>query len=112
VQFTLHSKVVRDKEHLSSQVCGETIILHIQSGQYYRLNGSASCIWNHLEVPVTVNELLRGLVVEYNVEESIAAADLLASLSMMEERGLIKLEENSENSRTSADEVTIVRTRG
>jgi len=87
--FGLHSRIARLENCVSSEVAGETVILQLDSGQYFGLNESASLVWNALSQPRTLVDLTQVLLAEYCVEGEIARADLTTALATMEHHGLI-----------------------
>jgi hypothetical protein len=87
------TKVARAREHLSSEVAGDTVILHLQTGQYYSLNGSASSLWRHLEMPITVRELIAKQEQEYDAAPAVVEKDAIALLLKLRDAGLIQTED-------------------
>ena len=65
------------RENLSSQkVDGELVILDKDNGQIHQLNSVASYIWLQIEAGSELNEILERLISVYEIENSIAQADL------------------------------------
>jgi hypothetical protein len=64
---------------------GEAVIVNLRSGEYFSASGSGCQVWDWLCQGASVEEIARGLVARYAVQESIAAgavenfvSDLLA----------------------------------
>lgn len=57
-----------EDEVMFSKVDGESVIMHLQTGQYFGLNSVSTDIWNHLEKNLTFPGLIDLLLSEYDVE--------------------------------------------
>lgn len=69
----------------------ETLCLNLDTGQYTGLKDVAQTVWTQLELPCTLDELLRVVVSEYDVERERARTDLEAFLPEMLEADLVRL---------------------
>jgi hypothetical protein len=58
-----------DEDVMFSEVDGESVIMHMQSGRYFGLNSVSTDIWNHLENKVSFSELIEFLMEEYEVNK-------------------------------------------
>jgi hypothetical protein len=70
---------------------GEVVILGFKNGFYYGLNKSATRIWQLLQEPTTVGEVLEILMEEYEVERDRCKDDLLELLDGLSARGLVEI---------------------
>jgi hypothetical protein len=77
---------------LSTELDQETVLMSIDAGAYYGLKGTAQCIWEQLETPLTFSALVDRLVEEYEVSPETCAADLSGFLAEMEREGLLRVE--------------------
>ena len=78
-------------QYLYSEIDSEGVILDVNSGTYYGLNKVSNRIWQLLQVPTSQNKLLEVLLEEYDVSESVAAADLQNLLQDMLTNGLVEI---------------------
>ncbi len=92
MRFGLTSKLSRTENLLSTQLDEETVLMSIDAGAYYGLEGPARSIWEILEAPVTFSALVDRLVKEYRVSPETCAADLERFLGEMEREGLLRVE--------------------
>ena len=69
----------------------ETAMLDIQSGKYFGLDDIGSRIWELIEKPRTVHEVVVELLKEYEIEEEPCLRDVLAFLNKLNKQKLIKL---------------------
>ncbi|NES73565.1 MAG: PqqD family protein [Okeania sp. SIO2D1] len=85
------SIVVATTEQVSSEVGGDTVILHMQSGVYYGLDEVGNTVWNLLQEPKTVEEVRDTLLAEYEVESQQCHDELVALLQDLAAQGLIEV---------------------
>lgn len=76
---------------VTSTVLGEeTLCLNLDTGQYTGLKGVAQTVWTQLEMPCTLDELLRVVVSEYDVDHERSRTDLRGFLREMLEADLVR----------------------
>jgi hypothetical protein len=90
--FNPDDKLVRTDEVLSTHLDQETVLMSIDAGAYYGMEGTAQSIWEKLAVPITFSALVDALVEEYEVPHDTCAADLQGFLAEMEREGLLRVE--------------------
>ena len=84
----------RDREFVTRQIAGETLIIPV-AGQVgdldaiYTLNEVASTIWETIEGPTAVHQIVDTLTREYDVTPDQAQADVLELLDVLAAKGLI-----------------------
>ncbi|KJS17964.1 MAG: hypothetical protein VR69_02780 [Peptococcaceae bacterium BRH_c4b] len=71
---------------------GEKVMLNIEKGKYYGLDGIGSRIWELLEKPHTVREVVAALLEEYDVEEKTCQCDVLAFLNNLHSQRLVDID--------------------
>lgn len=88
----LRATVIRaEKNVLSNEVNGETVILNVQSGEYYGLDPVGSRIWAMIQDSKTVGEVLDGLLELYAVDPAVCERDLMKFLRDLSEKKLVTL---------------------
>ena len=92
MRFGPDTRLSRVQNLLSTELDQETVLMSIDAGAYYGLDGAAQSIWNILEVPVTFSDLVDRLVEEYRVSPETCTADLERFLVKMEREGLLRVE--------------------
>ncbi len=90
--ITLNSTIIKSPDQISTDLGGEVVILDMQSEEYYSLDRVGVHIWEIIETPTTVREILAAISGAYDVEPARAESDLLAVLSEMAQEGLIQVE--------------------
>jgi hypothetical protein len=91
-QFRSEDKLSRVQDLLSAEFDQETVLMSIDAGAYYGLEGPARSIWEILETPLTFSDLVRRLVEEYKVSPETCAADVERFLGEMDREGLLRVE--------------------
>jgi hypothetical protein len=92
MRFGSEDRLSRVQNLLSTELDQETVLMSIDAGAYYGLEGPARSIWEILETPLTFSALVDRLVEEYQVSPKTCAADLERFLSEMEREGLLRVE--------------------
>lgn len=90
--------VVRSPDQVSATVDGEEVVLHLESGVYFGLDGVAARVWDLLASPRTLPELVERVAEEYAVERETCERDLRRFVGDLEREGLVE--------RTGGDEGT------
>jgi hypothetical protein len=91
-RFGPEDRLSRTKDLLSTELDQETILMSIDAGAYYGLEGAARRIWEKLENPTSFSELVDWLVREYRVSRETCASDLQKFLGEIEREGLLRVE--------------------
>ena len=84
-------RIQKTSKHLATSVDNEVVILGIESGNYFGLNKIASDIWQMLDRPVVVNELVSELESHYRAEENDIRGDVISFLNLLSTKGLIEV---------------------
>jgi len=92
MRFGPEVRLSRTENLLSTQLDEETVLMSIDAGAYYGLEGPARSIWEILETPMTFSALVDRLVEEYRVSPETCAADVERFLGEMEREGLLRVE--------------------
>ena len=74
------------------------MILHTGSGVYFGMDDVAQSIWQAIQKPVLVSDLLEFLVDEYDAPRERVRDDLLAFLAKLESAGLVDVETTDSDS--------------
>ncbi|ADZ09099.1 hypothetical protein Metbo_0849 [Methanobacterium lacus] len=88
--YDISSLVVAD-DVVSCNLDDEVAILNTQSGIYYGLDPIGAKIWNSLQKPCSISDLIELILEEYDVEEERFKTDLLDLVNDLKEKGLVKV---------------------
>jgi Coenzyme PQQ synthesis protein D (PqqD) len=83
--------VVVTADQLSTRLGEEIVILGLRDSVYYGLSDVGARIWDLIQTPRTVDEILSAPVAEYEVATADAAAGLDRLLRELETRGLVAI---------------------
>ncbi len=75
---------------MSRLVENETVLLDLESGIYFGLDGVGKRIWESVAEGNSLAEIAEVIAAEYEVEEAKAQADVIEFTSDLVERGLLK----------------------
>jgi hypothetical protein len=96
VQEIAESTVARRTDDvLATTIDDEAVILEMDSGTYYGFNETATFVWEQLEEPQAVSNLLSALVEEYDVDPEQCERNLETVLTDMAEYGLIDFQDGA-----------------
>lgn len=90
-RLPLDATVVAAERQLSTTLGGEVIILGLDDSIYYGLTDAGVRIWELVQTPRTVEEILTAMADEYDVDRDRLEADLNALLADLHSRGLIAI---------------------
>lgn len=87
-----------DKEFVLREIAGDYIIIPtgktvLDFNGLITVNEVGASLWNMLQEEVTVEDLVAGVLKEYEVEEEVAREDILEFLGNLENGGILKKDE-------------------
>jgi hypothetical protein len=88
-ELSADATLVVDRSHVSAEVGGEIVVLHLTSGTYFGVDDVAAFIWGRLQEPVTVRDLRSAVVAKYDVEPAVVMGDLDRFLGELLDAGLV-----------------------
>jgi hypothetical protein len=98
--FPGEAVAVATTEQLSTQLGDEVVILGLQDSVYYGLTKVGARIWELLQTPRTLTDIVEAVVAEYDVAPEQAEADLQGLLIDLQARGLVAITTGSVRSAT------------
>lgn len=72
-----------ERNFLISRIGEEVVLMDIHNGQYIGLNAIGSAIWEKLEQPVPIHQIIEALTKEYAVNIQICEQETLLFLEKM-----------------------------
>ncbi|WP_394184128.1 lasso peptide biosynthesis PqqD family chaperone [Metabacillus halosaccharovorans] len=85
--------VTQGERNIVSDMDGEKVMLSIENGKYYNLGEMGGEIWDMIQQPISISQLVNTLLAEYEVEKSECEEQVITFLKMLHVEGLIKVEE-------------------
>mgnify|MGYP005846936347 CR=1 FL=1 len=80
----------RNPDLIGASIDDEMVMMSVEQGQYYGLGGVGPRIWDLLEKPHTLDQLVEQVIEEFEVERAVCEKDMVGFLEQMEEFGLIE----------------------
>ena len=81
---------VRGAECAAAEVDDALVLLDLDGGMYFALNGPAADVWQALAEPKSEAALVETLVAKYLVEPEHCALSVARLLQNLEEKGLVR----------------------
>lgn len=83
-----------DKENISWRLVeGEMIILNVETGDYFTLEGTGALIWEGIAQGKTEAQIVSHLISTYAVNETVARADVSDFIKQLIKSNLISIKE-------------------
>ncbi len=89
--ITLATRVTRVPRLIGAELDDETILLGLEQGVYYGMDATAQRIWQQIEQPRQVSEIVAALTARYDVDESRCAAQTCTFLEQLVAEGLVQI---------------------
>lgn len=87
--ITLTTVVSQSTGNIVSDMDGEKVMLSISNGKYYNLGGIGGAIWELIEKPISIDEVVSILTSQYDVEELECQKQVLSFLDLLATESLI-----------------------
>lgn len=85
------SIVVASKDQMAADIAGEVVLLGVTAGRYYGLDSVGARVWQLIQAPTSIAEVVRTITAEYDVAPERCEADVLALFQKMIGAGLIEV---------------------
>jgi hypothetical protein len=89
IEITPNTIFRRSSDLLFNEIDGEVIMLSIENSEYYGMDKVASRIWELLDKPLNLKELIARLVIEYDISEQQCTKDTLDFLKKLIDKKLL-----------------------
>jgi hypothetical protein len=91
--LSLDQIVTQRKGNIVSNMGGEKVMLSIENGKYYNLGEVGGDIWDSIEAPQTIAELVGKMITNYEIDKDTCINHVLTFLEMLKEEELIVVKE-------------------
>ena len=89
-KIAIDSVVSQSTNQVACELDGETVMMHIDSGEYFGCDSIGSRIWELLEEPRAVADVCETLVSEFDVEREQCECDVLTFLNDLVSESLVE----------------------
>jgi len=80
----------RNADILAANVDDDLVMMSIRAGNYYNIGGVGTLVWELLSQPRSLDDLIDGVVADYDVERERCAADIGAFVEKLVSLNLIE----------------------
>lgn len=87
-ELSLQTVVVRGTEHVETRVGDQTLMMSVAHGKYFSVDATAGRIWDMIEQPVALNDVVATLVREYDVSQDDCEAQVKSFVGDLISNGL------------------------
>jgi hypothetical protein len=89
-EITLSTHLSRVPDLIATEMDGDLVMMSIEKGQYFGIGGIGSRVWTLLETPMSIADLARIILQEYEVDEVTCQADLLTFAQDLLDHGVVR----------------------
>jgi hypothetical protein len=86
--LTLDTTLARNPRLIAADMDGDTVMMNIESGEYFGLGGVGTRVWELLAAPHTLAQLVQTICTEYEVDATTCEADVRRFLGDLLKNGL------------------------
>ena len=87
--ITTQTLVSRNPDQVSTVLDGQTVLLNIESGLYFKMDKTGTRIWDIIEKQIPVSDICSTLMAEYDVNKEMCEDHVLQFLNSLQEKGLL-----------------------
>ena len=92
MQISADSIIQRNKDIISSEIDGETVMMDSSFNNYFGLKEIGTCIWQLLEEKRSVREVCETLIDKYDVSHDQCLKDILPFLEELHKQQMIEIQ--------------------
>ena len=96
IRVNENTTVFRKTDILSSNIDNEVVLLNVGKSEYTGLDEVATDIWNELESPILVKELVTRIMGIYSVEEKKCTEEIVEFVKELIASGLVEIVDDKE----------------
>jgi hypothetical protein len=93
--LTLNSIIQRDPEVIAAEADRDLIMVSIATGHYYGVSDVAREIWDAIESPKRVADLVNDLTTRYNIDSGSCEEQTLTFLEALLGEGLLQVKDET-----------------
>ena len=87
-ELSLQTVVVRGAEHVETRVGDQTLMMSVAHGKYFSVDATASRIWDMIEHPTALSDVVATLTREYDVSPDDCEAQVKSFVGDLISNGL------------------------
>lgn len=87
--ININNVVSRRNDIDTTDLNGEIVMMDLEKGRYFSLNGVGSRIWEIIESPIEINKIVDCLLEEYDVNRNECEENVLEFLDKLDDANII-----------------------
>ena len=93
--LNLDSVVHRDHDVIAAEADQDIVMVSITNGYYYAVSDVAREIWEAIDRPTKISDLIEHLTATYNVERHLCEEETLSFLEDLRTEGLLQVQDGT-----------------
>jgi hypothetical protein len=89
--LALETVIIRTDNLMSTELDNDTVMMNIDSGSYYGLDGTGQRIWGLIETPRSITAVCEALLQEYDIDTETCRTQVLKFLNRLQTEGLVRV---------------------
>ena len=81
--------IERGTDFVFNEVDGELVMMNVETGAYASLNATGKSIWEALETPQPIGQIIKSLTEEYEIDEKDAISQVVPFIEKLIEQKII-----------------------
>lgn len=94
IKILKNTIVCQNKELNTADIDEEKVMMNLEKGRYYGLNSVGTRIWELMEEPIQVDQIIQTLLKEYDVEPAICEENVLSFITKLYQEGICTVSEH------------------
>ena len=90
--ININNVVSRRNDIDTTDLNGEIVMMDLEKGRYFSLNGVGSRIWEIIESPIEINKIVDCLLEEYDVNRNECEENVLEFLDKLDDANIISVD--------------------
>src|SRR4051794_3170563 len=90
---SINCRIEQCPGNLVSDMDGEKVMLSVMNGKYYNLGEIGGEIWDLIEQPNSISQIVENLLSNYQVEKSECEEQVISFLNLLLDQNLVQIKE-------------------
>lgn len=83
-------RLIRNPDLISSEIDGEVVMMSIEDGSYFAIGGVGGRVWELLNSPVSIEEIVTKLTTEFDIDEQSCRRDVVNFIQSLLKDGVVR----------------------
>ncbi|MFA6009451.1 MAG: lasso peptide biosynthesis PqqD family chaperone [Desulfobacteraceae bacterium] len=90
--ISTNSIISQNKDIVASDIDDEKVMMSMEKGYYYGLDSIGRSVWDLIEKPMAVSDLINALLLQFDVDRKTCERDVLAFLEELNADGIVQVQ--------------------